>query len=96
MLDEALSGDVYVVVMARLVKMCYNEGTLPAHTKRSFQKYELTFHSRKVKSALLFIHKRKYFHSLVSESVGIPTYMPNFASKYENNLEWHQKYIQTK
>ena len=57
-------------LMPGYVNYFYNYGMLPAHTKRSFQNYRLlTIHSSKVKNALLFLHERKYFHSLVPESV---------------------------
>ena len=56
--------------MPGYVNYFYNDGMLPAHTKRSFQECELfTIHSIIVKNAILFIRKRKYFHSSVPEFV---------------------------
>ena len=73
--------------MPGYVNYFYNDDTLPAHKNAVF----ISIHSSIVKKALLFIHKRNYFHSLVPESVpeSVITNMPKFVSNYE-------KYIRTK
>ena len=71
---------------------------LPAHTKGSFNEYKiLTIHGIKVKSALIFLHKIKYFPESLPLSIRetLPDNAPSQNSTHENGITWLNKYGQS-
>ena len=75
----------------------YKDGELPAHTKLSFQAYDiLTVHSIIVKNALIFMHKINNFPRLLPASINetIPKNIPNVGDNFDNSQQWIENYGQ--
>ena len=85
------------MVMPGYVNYFYKDGHLPAHTKDSFEEYNiLTVHGIIVKYPYIkvLMHRMKYFPDTVPSSIRnlFPDNMPTYGSDHENSIDWSEKY----
>ena len=86
-------------VMSGFVNYKYNkeDGSLPTHTKSSFNEHQiLTIHGMIIKNALLFMHQVKHFKDSLPRSIIelISDDAPCFSENpdFESHLEWNTVY----
>ena len=82
-------------VMPGYINYRYNDGQLPAHTKQSFNEYNiLTVHGIISKNALVFMHKIRHFSSLLPQSIRetIHSNAPIIGSDHVSCTTWLEIY----
>ena len=82
-------------VMEGFVNFKYRDGIIPSHTKSTFKEMNvLTVQNLIVQNALIFMHKIKYFPTLLPKSIRetIPTNAPTQNSTHESCASWLEIY----
>ncbi len=86
------------MVMPGFVNYKYRDGQLPAHTKSSFNNYDiLTVHRVILKNALTLMHKVKHFPKTLPQSI-LDLFVnnrPDYGSSYEDAGDWLAVYNKT-